>query len=222
MFPKKVSRHLLPFFLSVAALFGAGCDTGTQQAILPSQTQAPTQAAPIAQPEPVVNKKLSIAYSPQSEKLVTQVLSGVNESTCVWNYTGGNRAIPYQETTKSTQAHSIAILLDGLSSDVTVLCRDDAGATYSGTYSLEKASEDIQSQLTQQPAPAPTPTPTPVPTYAPNGTYKNVYGSDVPSPYAAPSAPAGASAQCADGTYSFSQNRRGTCSHHGGVAEWLY
>ena len=34
-------------------------------------------------------------------------------------------------------------------------------------------------------------------------------------------APAGASARCGDGTYSFSQHRRGTCSHHGGVAQWL-
>jgi hypothetical protein len=34
-------------------------------------------------------------------------------------------------------------------------------------------------------------------------------------------APAGASAVCRDGTYSYSQNRRGTCSHHGGVAQWL-
>ena len=33
--------------------------------------------------------------------------------------------------------------------------------------------------------------------------------------------PAGASARCRDGTYSFSQSRQGTCSHHGGVAEWL-
>lgn len=33
--------------------------------------------------------------------------------------------------------------------------------------------------------------------------------------------PAGATAQCADGTYSFSQSRRGTCSHHGGVSRWL-
>lgn len=32
----------------------------------------------------------------------------------------------------------------------------------------------------------------------------------------------GASAQCRDGSYSFSVNRRGTCSHHGGVAEWLH
>jgi hypothetical protein len=33
--------------------------------------------------------------------------------------------------------------------------------------------------------------------------------------------PAGASAQCRDGTYSFSQHRQGTCSHHGGVGNWL-
>ena len=33
--------------------------------------------------------------------------------------------------------------------------------------------------------------------------------------------PPGASAQCRDGTYSFSMSRRGTCSHHGGVARWL-
>lgn len=33
--------------------------------------------------------------------------------------------------------------------------------------------------------------------------------------------PAGASAKCRDSTYSFSQHRSGTCSHHGGVADWL-
>jgi hypothetical protein len=30
-----------------------------------------------------------------------------------------------------------------------------------------------------------------------------------------------ASARCADGTLSYSAHRRGTCSHHGGVAEWF-
>lgn len=34
-------------------------------------------------------------------------------------------------------------------------------------------------------------------------------------------APPGATALCRDGTYSYSQHRSGTCSHHGGVAEWL-
>jgi Protein of unknown function (DUF3761) len=33
--------------------------------------------------------------------------------------------------------------------------------------------------------------------------------------------PPGATAKCKDGTYSKSQHRAGTCSSHGGVAEWL-
>jgi hypothetical protein len=32
--------------------------------------------------------------------------------------------------------------------------------------------------------------------------------------------PANATARCSDGSYSYSQNRSGTCSHHGGVASW--
>jgi hypothetical protein len=33
--------------------------------------------------------------------------------------------------------------------------------------------------------------------------------------------PTGATAKCKDGTYSKSAHRSGTCSSHGGVAEWL-
>jgi Protein of unknown function (DUF3761) len=33
--------------------------------------------------------------------------------------------------------------------------------------------------------------------------------------------PTGATAKCKDGTYSKSQHHSGTCSSHGGVAEWL-
>lgn len=52
--------------------------------------------------------------------------------------------------------------------------------------------------------------------------YRNVDGQSVHSPaYSPGGVPAGATAQCADGTYSFSTHRRGTCSHHGGVAKWL-
>jgi hypothetical protein len=32
---------------------------------------------------------------------------------------------------------------------------------------------------------------------------------------------AGATAKCKDGTYSHAASRRGACSRHGGVAEWL-
>lgn len=51
--------------------------------------------------------------------------------------------------------------------------------------------------------------------------YTNVNGNQVHSPAYSNSVPADASAKCRDGTYSFSQNRRGTCSSHGGVAQWL-
>lgn len=51
--------------------------------------------------------------------------------------------------------------------------------------------------------------------------YINSRGVRVQSPTYYNKQPAGATALCRDGTYSFSQNRRGTCSGHGGVARWL-
>ena len=55
------------------------------------------------------------------------------------------------------------------------------------------------------------------------GHYRNVDGAVVHSPAHTDSggAPAGASAQCRDGSWSFSLHHRGTCSHHGGVARWI-
>lgn len=55
----------------------------------------------------------------------------------------------------------------------------------------------------------------------PVGYYRNSAGHCVHRPVQSQRPPAGATAQCRDGTYSFSQSRRGTCSHHGGVARWL-
>ena len=53
--------------------------------------------------------------------------------------------------------------------------------------------------------------------------YINSQGERVPSPTGTADGkpPAGATAHCRDGTFSFSRTRQGTCSHHGGVAEWL-
>jgi hypothetical protein len=55
-----------------------------------------------------------------------------------------------------------------------------------------------------------------------HGHYVNSSGNVVHAPAHSTTgaAPAGASAHCSDGTYSFSQHHRGTCSHHGGVASW--
>lgn len=64
------------------------------------------------------------------------------------------------------------------------------------------------------------------PSYAGSGACDSDYylassGDCVHRPMAAASVPDGASARCEDGTYSFSEHRSGTCSHHGGVEEWL-
>lgn|SRR5512135_2122010 len=97
-------------------------------------------------------------------------------------------------------------------------------------------------QPTVTPSPTATLTPTPThslapkqstiqstqPTAAQSGLsndryYTNSDGNQVHSPAYSndSSVPAGASAICGDGTYSFSQHSRGTCSHHGGVSQWL-
>ncbi|EME53301.1 hypothetical protein H074_30073 [Amycolatopsis decaplanina DSM 44594] len=51
--------------------------------------------------------------------------------------------------------------------------------------------------------------------------YRNTDGVCVHRPATGPGAAAGATALCKDGSYSYSQNRRGTCSGHGGVRTWL-
>lgn len=56
------------------------------------------------------------------------------------------------------------------------------------------------------------------PSSSDNHGYINVDNEYIPSPSLNPQ---GASAQCRDGSYSYSTHRQGTCSHHGGVAEWL-
>jgi hypothetical protein len=61
-----------------------------------------------------------------------------------------------------------------------------------------------------------------VPSLSNNDHYTNSDGVKVHSPaYSSGGVPAPATAQCRDGTYSFSQHRSGTCSHHGGVDHWL-
>jgi hypothetical protein len=56
-----------------------------------------------------------------------------------------------------------------------------------------------------------------------HGRYVNKAGQEVHAPAKSVDGkvPAGASAKCGDGSYSFSKNHRGTCSHHAGVASWL-
>ncbi|MDR5772624.1 MULTISPECIES: DUF3761 domain-containing protein [unclassified Caballeronia] len=55
-----------------------------------------------------------------------------------------------------------------------------------------------------------------------HGHYVNRDGNVIHAPSRSRSGavPEGATAQCRDGSYSFSRHHGGTCSRHGGVARW--
>ena len=79
------------------------------------------------------------------------------------------------------------------------------------------ASSTSAAQATR---PRVTATPPKVSAPPPGKSYVNVDGIRVRSPVFTDTKPEGASARCRDGSFSFSLHRQGTCSHHGGVAEW--
>lgn len=79
-----------------------------------------------------------------------------------------------------------------------------------GTYVAPPAQTQAQSQSQSQSTPS---------SNCQNGTYVNSAGNTVCRPSS--SNTGGATAICRDGSYSYSQSRRGTCSHHGGVSTWL-
>jgi predicted lipid-binding transport protein (Tim44 family) len=118
------------------------------------------------------------------------------------------------------------------------------GSTSSQTNKQVKiapSSAQTSKQAAPQPQVAPAATETPVSAPAPavepaapspassssslsnTNTYTNSSGNTVHSPASSTEGtiPAGATAKCRDGTFSFSQHRSGTCSHHGGVSSWL-
>ena len=57
--------------------------------------------------------------------------------------------------------------------------------------------------------------------HAASGYYRAHSGHYVHRPMHSSSRPDGATARCRDGSWSFSESRRGTCSWHGGVASWV-
>lgn len=129
-------------------------------------------------------------------------------------------SIPY-ETVKQDDSS----LTKGKTKVLTIGVEGEQSTTYDVTYTngVETARSKISQKVTSKPineviavgtyvAPQPD---------CPNGTYINSSGDTVCRPYESNSAPSGATAQCVDGTYSFSQHHSGTCSHHGGVAAWL-
>jgi hypothetical protein len=57
-----------------------------------------------------------------------------NTSTCLWNYTDGNAAIPYLEITSARNATEKHTIYSYTGWDWQVLCADDFGNYYTGTF----------------------------------------------------------------------------------------
>ncbi|WP_086010799.1 DUF3761 domain-containing protein [Sciscionella marina] len=109
-----------------------------------------------------------------------------------------------------------------------------AGCDTTESTPLPSTSSSAPSSVPELTSTAPTPEPTtPAPVTPVPTTVQRTPAAATPpkprthprpadhAPLLTPVAPGGATARCADGTYSHSAHRRGTCSHHGGVAEWL-
>jgi hypothetical protein len=112
-------------------------------------------------------------------------------------------------------------------------CKDGTTSTAtgrgacSGHGGVQKAGK---SAAAAAPAAAESPTPAAAPAPAPASSAaasKAAPAASKAEPAAKPAAttgntdPTGATAKCKDGTYSKSKQHKGSCSHHGGVAEFL-
>jgi Protein of unknown function (DUF3761) len=82
--------------------------------------------------------------------------------------------------------------------------------------SKSKTAADAPAAAPAAAAAAPASTQTPA-----TAAKSSTASKSAPTAEAGNSDPTGATAKCKDGTYSKSKHHSGTCSSHGGVAEWL-
>jgi hypothetical protein len=88
--------------------------------------------------------------------------------------------------------------------------------------SVEAATSSPSSAYSSTPSSPAAPRQSPPAGTSSDDYYTNSDGVSVHRPVVSPNGPPeGATAQCRDGSYSFSLHRSGTCSHHGGVSRWL-
>ena len=200
-----------------AAATYSGPSTGDGQAAVIAASVSPTQSAPSPSRTHTVHPKASPTPTPTPTPVITT--QTVTETS----------PVPFQSTTVQS-----ATMASGTSSVTTTGVNGVETKTYTVTYSdgTETGRVLTSDTVTTQPVtqvttvgtyvapPAPAAPAAPAQTCT-NGTYVNSAGNTVCSPEVSSSAPSGATAKCKDGTYSFSQSRRGTCSSHGGVAAWL-
>jgi Protein of unknown function (DUF3761) len=127
--------------------------------------------------------------------------------------TSTTTAAPAPAAAPASPAHGPTTCKDGTTSSATGkgACSSHGGVQKATTPAAPPAAAAA-------PASAPAPAPAPAATAAKSTSTAT---KSAPTAKASNTDPTGATAKCKDGTYSKSQHRSGTCSSHGGVAEWL-
>jgi len=119
----------------------------------------------------------------------------------------GALAAPLLIFAMSLPGHADSTCKDGTTSAATGrgACSGHGGVQKAGKPATAAAPASTESA-------SPAAAPAPAPQAAPDGKAAATSGNTDPT---------GATAKCKDGTYSKSKHHKGSCSHHGGVAEFL-
>ncbi|MEA5358353.1 DUF3761 domain-containing protein [Amycolatopsis sp., V23-08] len=137
--------------------------------------------------------------------------------------TGNVGVIESTSPTYSTPAYSVPITTPvttaaPTTSEVPVATAVPAAPQTTAPKSVAPKVAAPKTTAAKAQAPKTTAKPAPQPAACGADYYRNVDGNCVHRPG---NNPAGATAICKDGSYSYSQNHSGTCSGHGGVRTWL-
>jgi Protein of unknown function (DUF3761) len=110
-----------------------------------------------------------------------------------------------------------ALAMPSVAADPTpTTCKDGTTSTSTGKGTCSGHGGVQKAAKTPAPAAAATPAAPPA-----TAAKSSTAAKSAPTAAAGNTDPTGATAKCKDGTYSKSAHRSGTCSSHGGVAEWL-
>lgn len=219
--PRKRATAAIGAGIALAALIGSTSAYGATHPL----PEAPAQLASVTAPSSTAHTKPTSSATPTST--VTHTPTPAPTPVVTTETVTETSRISFDSTTVESST-----LARGTTSITTPGVRGVNTKTYVVTYSdgVETGRVLRSDRVTTPPVTQVTTVGTYVAPVAPaapeaptctNGSYVNTTGTTVCRPEAASSAPAGATAKCGDGTYSFSQSRRGTCSSHGGVAVWL-
>lgn len=228
---KRLASILFVAVFAVAALSSCGSGRNANNASTGSAAAAPTTPAPhhAAAPVHYTACDQNISVGPHTtcgfadnvfRAFAHEAAQGSEEASVTATSPTTGKAY----TLRCNTTNGVTVCVGGIGARVRFPLRaakvyNQSGKPESESNPSRRAAQPEES--THKSAPEPEERPSKPGSECTNGTYENSSGNIVCKPEESPTVPAGATARCADGTYSFSEHRSGTCSHHGGVAEWL-